>query len=676
MIQLLLLYCLCFISGFALEQKLLLNRLLLRLICGLSLGACQLLCSIQMVSPFSALTPAGLLIANLGLTVCLLGFASLFPRQPSRKPWRELLVQFWNETRVSADPLSFVMIVVAVLAMLIQSTLGALAQPIGDIYHFEMPLYWTENQSIRPFPVENPRVGAVAFAGEALALPGYVCMHSGIMFFIITLIAAALTLGVIFSTSRALGFSFPASLCAAALPLGFTDFGQTFISIRAGAYLACLWAAGAVLFLLEAKHETGSNTQRFTFLGCSAFCMALCCGAKNSMMLLLPVYVLAAAWAFRRELLQIRILGVLAGMGLMGLICSGVAWNYVHNLSWYGSLQGPPFLRTFSSHDFHPRAAWTRIVRGGVLLCADTIWVPKKVRSAYVKVVQTAASLLGAQPRLAEDNDIFNFEPASIGPTKGLGLVGILFFLPALGVAMWRSASFFKPIESQQKRCDTAVVLIMTIGAFVMCHLAFRWQWLGVLRLMPAFGVLGAPLCAALLESKWCRSIALVLMLASCGMFLMLNLSVVCRRIPVLGNSPVGHFVSRFTNEHTLPAEYSGTDGIPHPMIIRENYTQREVIRKFLAGIPQPAKIGFVGHESFEAYYLFGRKFSNRVIPLVDSRFPDRILDPPTGIQYVVVGLPTPKTDQWATAHHLVQVFQATAEGTCLLKAFAPAQAR
>jgi hypothetical protein len=71
-----------------------------------------------------------------------------------------------------------------------------------------------------------------------------------------------------------------------------------------------------------------------------------------------------------------------------------------------------------------------------------------------------------------------------------------------------------------------------------------------------------------------------------------------------------------------------------------------------------------------ESVYLFGRQFQNRVVPLVDSRALDRILEPPANLDFVVTVDRFAGMSAWAAAHGFQQVFEASGPNGVMLVAF------
>jgi hypothetical protein len=662
MTGLLLICLLCLISGVYCESRLSLDNLLERVLVVFTLAAAQLLLAIQCLSLMTWLTGAGLIAANALLTLLSVGLSRFWPPTDQRPSWKILLTNTWQEFAAQRkETLVLLLLAVALVSMVVHCSLGAWMVPIGDSYHIEMPLYWIQNHSIAHFPIENPRVNSTAFAGEALTLPGYMYFHSSVMLVVISFGAGILSLGIVFSLARKMGCSIAASLGAAAVTTGFTDFALTFLTVTNGNYLAGMWAGASLWFLINSRPSENFSKPQLTRLGCSIFCFLMACGAKNTVPLLAPLYLIALVVTLRSFLFQSLAVLTLISCGGMALVCSGVLWSYVSNQLWYGNVRGPEFMQNHITREFAFKPAWTRLSRGAVLMVFDTIWVPKSAQKTYADLCGKAVRLLGGQEQLDEDEVFYNFDENTRTPLKGCGLAGIVFLLPGIAVGLKRclEKKRFAVDQTASARLNLCLVLLFAIGSFAVCHAALHWQSIGLLRLMPVFSVVSAPLCALLLEKTWLRAVALGLLLLSTVMFLTYDLSMVGRRLGGADGNILFRMITRLEKNHSVTFEYQWQDRAPQKLQVHEDYTTREICQEFLEGITQPTVIGFVGGVNSDARWLFGRGWRNKIIPLVDDRNPDKLLEPPKDVEYLVFsGSNYSDPREWALQHDYSPLFR------------------
>ncbi len=461
MAGLILIYTLCGITGICFERRICLNSLLKRVVMVSVAGAGQLLLSIQLLSLIKWLTGPGLILVNLLLTGTILGLMGRLRTAEGRIPWGTLLSRARAEVAAQRrDPFVVVLLGTSLVFLLALCVAGWVMIPSGDSYHLEMPLFWIQNHSALPFPVHNPRIVSLSFLSEGLGLPGFLYARSPSMSSVFSLLSGLLSLWVVFSLARRIGAGFEASACAVAVTVGSTIFAMEPLVAGADGFLAGAWFGASLLFLIDVRPRVAARLHA-PELGCSLFCFLMACGAKNSTTLLTPFYLGALGlilrpWFFNhpkigipdaglpgRMLDRVIPLGVgLSICGVAGLLCSGIAWNYTANKLWFGNFRGPELIRSTVSSDFHPRSIWTRLCRGGILMIYDTVWIPRSARGNYAWLCEKTAKALGAQKELAEDDEYYSFKPEALTPRKGLGLMGIAFFLPAEGRGSAPDVSF------------------------------------------------------------------------------------------------------------------------------------------------------------------------------------------------------------------------------------------
>jgi hypothetical protein len=653
MIAALIVYILCGLSGWFVERGFAFNSLLKRIVVVTAIASAQLIVVIQGLSLFRALNGITLMAGTAALTTGVF----LATRKWCRDGvgWRELACNRWREFRETPKDLVSAAILVVGVGLFLFSCAAAWAlAPSNDSYHFEMPVFWIQHRTIFPFPMYNPRVPALSFLSEASQLPGYLYARSIYPTVIATIFLAALTLWVVFSLARRIGASFVIAASVAAVALGLSAFSGNLQQGSAEMFLAGAFVGASMIFLFDAKQRSD--------LGWSVFLFAMACGAKNSTTLLGPPYLVVLVIVCRRlfELGWLRKLApTIVGVGLVGLVCSGVVWNYTSNKIWFGKNGMPRMLKETVSHNFRPREIWTRQLRGLALLLGDTIWLPKSMRGPYVDAVEGGMKILGAEKSVREDRAFFFFEAAA---GRGYGIVGVAILVPAFIVAA---------AKAYRRRCFAIGALVfMATAAFFMVHLILRWQSVGVLRLMFPFAVLAAPLIALVIERKIARVFALLVLAISSGLMSVYSLGMIGRRLDV-ADRPVFNKIARLQNDRSYIARYSWLGKEPGELRVREDYTMAEIHGLILRGLQQPATLGVIGHGNTESLFLFGKRFQNRIVPLVDCREEGKILDVPTGdLDYVVALDKFDDAKAWAVARDFETLFECSQETNTIALVF------
>jgi hypothetical protein len=278
------------------------------------------------------------------------------------------------------------------------------------------------------------------------------------------------------------------------LPLGVPAWYQYFIESDAAMCLAGLWVGASVLFLIRCRGTVELSGELLARLGCSVFCFILGCGAKNTTIFLTPVFLLGLVICLRRLLFEVKVMQVLAGSGMVAVLCSGVLWNYACNFKWYGTVSGPRFMHGHLSGDRSIRSDWTRCCRGAVLFLFDATWLPRSAQETYETVCQKTVRLLGGRNELAEDDQsLFNFQNPH--PGAGIGLLGPLVVLPAFIYGTLRLLRPGRKTNLEYKMpapMDFLLLLLFITGYSFLCHVFLRWTDIGLWRVMPALPVLAA----------------------------------------------------------------------------------------------------------------------------------------------------------------------------------------
>jgi hypothetical protein len=689
--------CLILVSGFNLitamivESRLSLNTLIERAVMIFSLVASQWFLSIQVLSLATYLNSRGLVLTAIVSVSLALWIRKAWRAPASRLPWKELLGDARNNLAQSKEThFVLTLFVVALVVMGLNVVAGAFMVPIGDIYHFEKPLFWRQNQSIRPFVTHDPRITCTSFAGEAMGLPGYLFCKSGTVWLGVVWLAGilwlagVLSLGVVYSLARRLGSSRRASMVAALLPLGVPSWYIMFFQSDAAMCLAGLWVGASVLFLMRCGGAVELSGEILTRLGCSVFCFILSSGAKNTTIFLTPVFVLGLALYLRRLLFEVKVMRVLAGCGIVAVLCSGVLWNYAFNFKWYGNISGPLFLQGTLSGDRSFLSAWTRCCRGAVLFLLDATWLPRSARETYTTVCHKAVRLLGGRNELAEDDGeaLFNFQ--NLLPGAGIGLLGPLAVLPAFiygTLRLWRRGGKTNSQDKLAGDMDFLLLLLFVTSYSFLCHVFLKSQYIGLWRLMPGFPALAAPVCGLLLERHWQR-IAFLTLTGLCMLVLTTrNLAMIGNRLAanklvskVEGNGFVQKFFSKIDKGQPWEVECQWENEAPQKAIIHEPYLSREIALMFLQKARHPAVVAFAGGIFSDAYYFFGPDLSNRIVPLVDDRQPKQLLEPPTNADYLVFAqkydIEPVKLKLWAARRGYRPFLQVNREGKCEFLSF------
>lgn len=634
--KLVLLYLLVLGSGVRIVSRLPLVGRLDWWLMTLAFGASQLLLSIQLLSLFQQLTGYAMLWLNAALTGGVFLATRSWPAAPLvRAPAPGVQMSVFAR----AHPLESLMVTLAVVSVIASAVTGGLIYPFTDIYHYTMPLFWKQHASILPFQAYDPRLIGVVFGSEGLCFPSFLFIQSGTACAWMAGLAGLMSIWIVIAVAQQLGASKPAAVCAGALLAGLGPVSVSLFGAMADMLLPGMWFGGSVYFLLASRDRENGEIQLLP-LGCSILCLTLACGTKNIALLQVPSWLTVATFWHGRRLFGRKALGIMTAWGLSSLVVSGVAWSYASNLKWFGTIKGGRELQGTVSTEMHPRAIWTRIARGTVMMAFDVIWVPQRFSETYANVCARAVQVFGGLERLDEDRDFFSFTEDGPRPGRGLGPLGIAFFLPGLVVGLARSFRRKNASAEVDRRFPPAGALaILTLGSFLTCYVVLRWQSIGINRMMLSCVMAGMPLTALLLEKRWAKLLALVLLTISLGMYGVSGSGQAVRRLDLAGRSWMAARIASLQRNHFLQVEYRWRDEAASSLRVREDYTRRELYQLLFSRLREPAVVGLIGSFNAEGFYAFGPKYSNRVVSLVDSRVPNQQMKPPPQVEFIIAEL-------------------------------------
>ena len=646
----------------------------------------------QLLSPLRLLTGGGLLTAA-GLTWLLVWLSVGRPRCDVRtataRAWRATAARLRHPiAKLGWSGLS------GLTALLGFLGLAFLNHPAGDLYHLQMPHYWVQHQSIAPFHAPNGRVTAFAFLTQTLRIPfllyaGVDCVH--------LILCASALIGLALTTrelARRLGATPSVATATALVTVSCTPFATALAYGALDSLLGALWFSGSVLLLLPERTDLrdpdagcgehpgtvpSARDQRALlgpvplsiFLACMAF------GAKNTFVLMAPLYAIALLILVPLRVLRAQLARCTVAASV-GLVASGVVWNYTANLLFHGDPRGPA---TIVAHmaDLSPLSIWTRLGRG-VATLLDPTWLPISARPAWTSISRTLLEALGAARSLADDQGYYTFVADRIPFRLGLGPAGPLLLAPALAAgALVASGRMRPPTATHAKtqgdgRRASGALLLLGCGGFVVCHGLLRWQPIGLYRLMlPTIAVAGA-LVAHLLRRRSLYALALALYAGNLILLSAMYLGLAGRKHDL--TDPVSRRLRRLQRDHSRQVTIETPAQPPRPITVRERYSKRELYEQLMATLPAPLSIGVIAGPNSEAYYAAGPAKQNRLVPLVGAGGAPLLPDAAArarSLDIIVVEDAAPRARQ--TLQHqgiqLEQLFRATAENAePLLRAY------
>lgn len=625
MLSILLLFAACGSTGWLLAR---LFELPTRFLAGsatLILGAAQYLLSVQLLSLGGALQAVPLLGANL-LATGAVALASFRRRPFQRAPLPSFATAWWSAAK--ASPLFLSVGALAVVGAILSAFLGIALFPATDSYHVNMCLFWKQRGTIAAFPVFDPRIVAFVFAGEALALPGFIFSRTPLLFVVESLLLTGLCTWAVHQLCRAIGASLRAAFATATVFFASTPVLYSISSVRSDVLLStfCLLVSLAALFEIRR-----TPAKIGTLVGCAAFAFGMACGAKNAILLHLPAVGLIVLGVLPRGARHFRLTGIAVVCGLVAAIASGFIWSYAQNALWFGDFRGHPFIKAHLAQDFDLSSVWTRITRSVAIFLLDPGWLPGSWQPQYGQVVGRLIQLLGGKLTLAEDDGFYSLDLANFRAGSGLGFIGPLLLLPAAIVAGGRAFSR-SPSEDSSSRRNELLLFGFAIVSFVVFVILLRTQRIGVLRLMFSCFAAAIPLAHLVLRARLGAWLGAGIAIGS------ILLSVVHPLVMWASREKIAALQPLVALKRTPPTEVEVTwdDGRVEPFELREPHSHRAFYQAVTSKVPPDATVGIIAELFSEGHFAFGPDYRRTVIPLNDCRSAE-IFTPPETVTHIFI---------------------------------------
>jgi hypothetical protein len=627
MFLLLLIYVLAIVSGISVSSLLALPKCLLGWTIAVSAGCAQLIMSVQFLSLFRELSGDSFLLANIAVTAGLSSLA-LYRRRFRKPRWKTQSTLRFRQLLSEVGILNICFGVIVLVAFGVATFAAFVLFPATDAYHFNMCLFWKQNETIQAFAVHDPRIVCVVFASEALAFPGVLYAGSSIGFVALSTAAAVLLACLIYALSLGIGSSprvaFVVSIVfSASMPLLSSILGA-----KSDFLFSTLWLIGSIYFLFETRSFAD---RRQALLACSVFLFAMACGAKNIIALQAPAYGLAILFLLGRKAFRPRLLLTAIFSGIAGLAASGLIWSYSQNQLWFGDWRGHSFVKATLAQNYDIHGIWTRLTRAFVTVACDSGWLPASLQPAYAHLTTGTIKALGGESTLPEDNEFFSFDTALIRPGSGMGPIGPVLVVPSLLTATVMLLRRVRLPDSDDTVRFRALTVFATLS-LIVSYIALRTQWIGVTRLMLSCVAAAIPLSAIILRTRigyWLGmgAAAASLLLSSVSALGLSLYRLNSQSFPMLTNL-------KRTPMETVQVRWN--DNSAQNVTIREPYTSAELYSLVADRIRRADVVGLIGGYNAEAHFCFGSDHANYVVPLKDCRS-DSIREPNPRIDCIVV---------------------------------------
>jgi hypothetical protein len=268
--------------------------------------------------------------------------------------------------------------------------------------------------------------------------------------------------------------------------------------------------------------------------------------------------------------------------------------------------------------------------------------LPKSIQPVIASIFAKFLTVLGAREQLPGEGGFWSYALDKVSLRQGLGLPGFFIALPALIISSFMiikylfSAKKIKNINAF--RLNIIFLWSMCGGIFITAHAILQWQTIGLTRLLLHYIILLCPLSLLFIsKNKYTVTLSLIVMTLQITFFSLFYLAFSTKMSGFKVENAILKNLESFFPDRSRIVEYKVEGKKKYVIKEKQNLTNRTIYNEFLKKIKPGSTIGVIGNVNTEVFFLFGQDFSNRVIPLVDCRMPDRVLEIGKNIDFIVI---------------------------------------
>ena len=401
------------------------------------------------------------------------------------------------------NKLFFYIFIFLILILLIISPFNF---PHTDTYHWEMPKYWLQHNTIKPFEVLNFSIIRFSFLQETQYISFFAFLKVPELTYIFSLITFTLTPFIIARIALSVGFSYQSGLFAGFILCSFTVLIRA-VYDGANDYTTAFWVLASLFFALHALNKIQKNLD-FRYLLLSVLAFSVAAGIKNSTMILLPVYILFLIFIFRTSFFSKKVISILFFSFVLGFILSGVLWIYISNYLWYGDIRG--FDQNYQTilGILNFESIKGRIIRGLLYMISDFGYLSKECNTFLLKIHFMVYDLFNVPLKLPNEAGYYSFNSEQILQRNAFGIAGTVLIIPTMIVLTLKI--LFDPKSELYHNAFASLLLSISILIFVLYHALLNWQPMGLFRLTFVFILVFAPLFGILYYKQSVQIISLV----------------------------------------------------------------------------------------------------------------------------------------------------------------------
>lgn len=480
LISLFLVFGFSFCFANILESKNLIKNIIYFLISAFA----NIVLTFELLSLFSLISQSGVLIVNLVLFATIFAIWLLKGYPIIKFNIREFFERFKNSLELDN---SLIFLLSGLFLVLLVSSLVIIFAPSNEaadlFYHAVRPLFWIENGTFNHFNVSDARILSFPINSEILYTWVLLFLKKDMFLRSFSFVSYFLYIAALYGIMSEFTVSLRKRLWVICIASSFTSVITYISSNETNIIVAALISSSIYLLLLSLR-----NIKKVSLLFMSALAFALAIGVKSSALFILPALVVWYIYVGIKSVGKSfwKIFGrFILFLGINFLIFA--SYNYILNFLNYGSFISTPSL-TYSHQNISGiRGFFFNIINYIIML----FYFPEydkflNLSGFFGNLQKDLFGLLGSGFLIGRYSNN-HFGSFIISDRAGLGIVGVLAFLPCLALS---AAGLCKNAFNKKFLVNSFSLLFLIsfiIMAYSVVYMSFN------IRFIVTFALVAAP---------------------------------------------------------------------------------------------------------------------------------------------------------------------------------------
>lgn len=444
----------------------------------------QIVFTFEILSLFNAIKQFGVLGVNL-----LFLAGSVFAWQKMSRPlWSldsgEFFKRVKNSFKLDKSLIwLFIGFLIFIISALILSSMLPVTSADGQGYHVVRSLFWVMQGSLKHFEVSDIRALCLPINSEILYSWVFLFVKKDLGLGLFSFFGYIIAMVSVYNIIGYLGYSTRKKLWVIFILSSFPCVLVQPSGTETDLVIAALISSSVLLFWYALKN----NKKTPVFMASLAYALAI--GTKTTSIIAIPGVGLFLLWLCRYHK-NYKPLGYFLGFGLVNFLVFS-SYNYILNFIQFGNFMGSEGFIIVSKNYYGIKGMFSNVIKNLFLLFDFTGYTWSKIFGPHI--LNLRASILSFWGLDNIKNGLFTnqieINNTLLEPLMGVGVIGILTFIPCLIFSMIRP--LFK-IKSRKNKFLLAFALVFIINVIIMSYLLAYMDY--SVRFIMTYIVLSAPI--------------------------------------------------------------------------------------------------------------------------------------------------------------------------------------